>query len=433
MSMTSMLNTATDEELCSAVREGSPGAFGWLYERHIGEALGYAKKLNYATAEDVVAEVMATVFDLLQQGKGPVDSFRSYVLLCIRNATYRSGPRNLEEPLPDENVLPSTIDLVDVEREESERMVTSALEALPPRWQKAIVLSEIERKSLAEIGEQLQLEPNAVSALLKRARIGLRRSWVSAHFDGAQLADECSETVSAFGAMRWGKPKASERRLLESHLANCDHCAAQRSEYAWLAQAVGMAVLPLIAVGAAVLAASKRGARSVTQTSHAASVGHLAQAAVVLSLGAAAILMPLGDATVAPESVSAPRTMLTEPRSESPLVDSSQVSAEQDQAEASSEAMEGDAADSVAQSPLTTASAPEPAETVAPAPQDSSSQVVLNTWTETISGGTSAFTVLDFLLSDGTRVTAQADAEGKFSLAIPWSEAKPAFSFAISG
>jgi hypothetical protein len=329
-------------------------------------------------------------------------------------------------------VLPSTIDLVDVEREESERMVTSALEALPPRWQKAIVLSEIERKSLAEIGEQLQLEPNAVSALLKRARIGLRRSWVSAHFDGAQLADECSETVSAFGAMRWGKPKASERRLLESHLGNCDHCAAQRSEYAWLAQAVGMAVLPLIAVGAAVLAASKRGARSVTQTSHAASVGHLAQAAVVLSLGAAAILMPLGDATVAPESVSAPRTMLTEPRSESPLVDSSQVSAEQDQAPAT-EPVERDAADSVAQSPFATAPAPEAAETVAPAPQDSNPQAVLNTWTETISGGTSAFTVLEFLLSDGTSVTAQADAEGKFSLAIPWSEAKPAFSFVISG
>jgi hypothetical protein len=37
------------------------------------------------------------------------------------------------------------------------------------------------------------------------------------------------------------------------------------------------------------------------------------------------------------------------------------------------------------------------------------------------------------LLSDGTSVTAQADAEGKFSLAIPWSEAKPAFSFVISG
>ena len=95
----------SDEQLCEQVRRGSTVAFSELWQRHNGEALGYAKKLNPAGAEDAVAEVMASLYESLCAGKGPDSSFRSYLMLSVRNRIYRGSSSPVAEELPEEHLL----------------------------------------------------------------------------------------------------------------------------------------------------------------------------------------------------------------------------------------------------------------------------------------------------------------------------------------
>lgn len=169
---------AHDEaELCLAVRNGSQQAFSELWRRHYGEVLGYARKLSVIHAEDAVSDVMTTVYAAFQAGKGPCDSFRSYVLMSVRNRIYFLSAQPSHDELPIEDLLPSAQQEYPVETEEHLDMLRDALDELPERWRRVLIMREVENTPVMQIGERLGMAPNAVSALLRRARSGLRQSW----------------------------------------------------------------------------------------------------------------------------------------------------------------------------------------------------------------------------------------------------------------
>lgn len=451
--------TLTDEQLCEQVRSGSTDAFSELWRRHHGEALGYARKLNPRFAEDAVSDVMTTVFESLRSGKGPNRSFRSYVLLSVRNTVYRGSAKRVDDELPDDERLHAEIQPAPVEAEEEARAVHSALQQLPERWREVLVLTEIHRKSLAEVGALLGLESNAVSALLRRARAGLRRSWVAAHFSGAQLSSDCSNVVEAFGDFRWGRPSQRQREWFERHVSDCRDCIERRGVHAWLSQAVGLAVLPIAWIGGASLGASvKQPARTVSNAipgsagvaGFASAVGATVVAALVtvfLTLapypdGAAEKPAVKQEDQAGQEDHSDQRAAGSESRHERDnelsaggAVSSSgaRATVQQDTSIAEGEAVSAQVHTESAV-PVQQSGETEPPQADPLAPQPSLPEVAPvqpEVWTESIIGSSRPGAILEFLLSDATTMTAVADADGNFTVNVSWSELKPAFGYTL--
>lgn len=420
----------TDEELCALVRNGSHDAFGELWQRHFPEALGYAKKLNHSLAEDAVADVMSTVFADLLSGKGPKSSFRSYVLLSIRNRIYRGSRRDTEDPLPEDHLLPSSEELSDIEHHENTRTVRAALRDLPERWREALVLSEIEGHSLAEIGHKLDIAPNAVSALLRRARAGLRRAWVSAHFSGAQLSDDCASAIEAFGDVRWGKPNAQQRTWFDEHMRACETCAEQRGAHTWLAEAVGLALLPIFWLGGARGSSLAAAARLSARTGRTLAIS----AGVTVSVAAAVLMVSVLAAGIEPR----PASSSDEAAQGAPSGAAPQVAPQPDEQEQTGVpgVSQSDTPADVTSSSATAAETPPDSAAVesGSAADTTTSPVAppVAAWTEAIGGGTLPGASLTFTLSDGRTVNAVADEAGTFSLTIDWNEAKPVFAYSLT-
>lgn len=429
--------TFTDEQLCQAVRTGSDDAFSELWQRHFGEALGYARKLDSAHAEDAVSEVMADVYEALKTGKGPQTSFRSYVLLSVRNRIYTYSRTAVTDELPDERHLVAVEATPELEEQENSSVVQRALEQLPERWREVLILSEVQGKSLAEIGSRLGIESNAVSALLRRARAGMRRSWVSAHFSGAKLSTECSNVVEAFGEFRWGKPTQLQRAWFEKHVRQCLQCDERHGTHAWLAQAVGLTALPVVWLGGTALS---RGANATVSTSASAGATlGLSAAAGAIVLG---LMIPPANSALAELDTQEPgRVTVTNDadNQSSPPVDDQVGVALPERHEPEpgmpteslhSEVVGKQTMPQAESAPLTAEPLPAPPPTPGPAPAPSPTPIPI-VHQETFSGSTRAGATLEFLLTDGSMVTTVANATGDFFVAVDWPSTKPAFGYTL--
>jgi RNA polymerase sigma factor (sigma-70 family) len=60
-------------------------------------------------------------------------------------------------------------------------LISEAFDQLPERWRQVLVAVEIEGRRPAQLAPELGLSPNAVSALVARARRGLRVAYRDAH------------------------------------------------------------------------------------------------------------------------------------------------------------------------------------------------------------------------------------------------------------
>jgi RNA polymerase sigma factor (sigma-70 family) len=183
MGSTRMLESVdgTDQELLALVRCGDTAAFGRLWQRHEPTARSLARLLSRSNdeADDVVAEAFAKVLRAIVGGTGPTESFRPYLMTAIRRTWWRRSERPSESSIDDESVaaaddgggLAWADDTFDGE-------VGRAFRGLTPRWQQVLWLAEVQGRSSAEVGARLGLSPNAASALIGRAREGLRRAYL---------------------------------------------------------------------------------------------------------------------------------------------------------------------------------------------------------------------------------------------------------------
>ena len=290
--MTNVGIVMTDVELCDLARAGDAAALGELWQRHAGEALGYARKVNPRLAEDAVADALTTIFEDLRRGSGPRENFRSYLLVSVRNRIIRAATRDQTDPLPEDDAFVSEQTTNLIEEQEQVEVVHAAIQRLPERWQRAVWMRDVEHKSLTEIGRALGIETNAVSALLRRARAGLRRAWVTAHFSGARLAADCSNAIEVFGELRWGKPSQRQREWFDGHIQACKSCFERQGTHAWLAQAVGLALVPFVTLAGALLRPQATTHPPVARLNRTMSrTLRVAQQATAVSAGASAALI----------------------------------------------------------------------------------------------------------------------------------------------
>ena len=148
-----------------------------MFRQH-GRALVRMARLfvdDRTAAEDVVQEAfirLARSLHRIQERDKAVAYLRSIVLNLARDHN-RKGLLSLRHRVPDERLVPSAEDRVELE--EGQREVVDALKALPARQRDCLVLRYYLELSNPEIAETLGLSVNSVKTHLRRGMEMLER------------------------------------------------------------------------------------------------------------------------------------------------------------------------------------------------------------------------------------------------------------------
>lgn len=243
---------ASDEQLLRAVREGDTAAFGELYERHRGAALAVARmhSRNDADAQDLVSEAFTRVLALLREGKGPREFLRAYVVTAVsRLAADRAN--DLTRTRPEDR---SRTDRWTVW---SSSTTPWCARWMPPWWpgpsppspsggRRCCGTSRWSSSRPRQVAPVVGVQPNAVSALGKRAREGLRAAYVQEHVS-AQALEDCERYASQLGAFTRGSLTPARTRAVQEHLDQCCRCTAEYLQLQDLGLGMRAWVLPVLA------------------------------------------------------------------------------------------------------------------------------------------------------------------------------------------
>ncbi|MEV7398709.1 sigma-70 family RNA polymerase sigma factor [Aeromicrobium sp. NPDC092404] len=179
--------TLTDAELVLLTRRGHLQAYAVLFERHLPLVRAAARRFVRASeVDDLVAEAFAGTFHQLVRGRGPTTSIRAYLLTAMRHEAARRAGRDRRLVLVDD-VETWRRPSVDTAGGTDEDHVAEAFRLLPLRWQRVLWQLEVEGLRPRDLADELGMSANAVSALGRRARAGLRRAYEGRtdHLDAA--------------------------------------------------------------------------------------------------------------------------------------------------------------------------------------------------------------------------------------------------------
>ncbi|MCD1287547.1 hypothetical protein CV023_17210 [Brevibacterium sp. CCUG 69071] len=225
-----------DAELCSEIRRHSPdsatgrAAFGELYARHRAPALHFALRLNRdrSRAEDAVSEAFAKLWRAWTNGRGPDTAFKPYLMAAVRSESYRRSATNRATAAVEPDVLtflaghePGNHADEVAERDQ----LAKAFKALPQGWQKAITMIDIDGTATSSAADSMNLSVNSFSSLLRRAREGLRVSYLQQHVEPSR--PECSEYTSEFARYVRGQLSSKRTVAINEHLRDCSSCRLQ--------------------------------------------------------------------------------------------------------------------------------------------------------------------------------------------------------------
>ena len=171
--MTQPFNPA---QLVARVRDGSGEALSDLYARYGNALMAVAYRLtgSRADAEDVLHDVFLGLPEALRRydERGMLEQWLKRVTARVALTRLRSRTRarevsfdDADVPVPSQRTMDRLADLIAVER---------AVDALPDSLRVVFVLREVEGYSHAEIGELLEITPNASEVRLHRAIRSLR-------------------------------------------------------------------------------------------------------------------------------------------------------------------------------------------------------------------------------------------------------------------
>lgn len=175
-----------DTELIVALRAGSPEAVDVLYRRYRRDVLGFARGLVRSDhdAHDLMHEAFAKTMSALVNGYGPNENFLGYWHTAVRSAAVDWWSRDSREVPVEAGALESATGLAHDDRldrvfdtDENERVFT-ALQSLPVRWQTVLWYVDVLLEPPRRVAPLMGISPNAVSALARRARTGLRTAFV---------------------------------------------------------------------------------------------------------------------------------------------------------------------------------------------------------------------------------------------------------------
>lgn len=239
-----------DEALLDSARAGDEQSYAVLYERHRSTALNVARMhtRNVHDAEDLVSEAFARILSVLRRGGGPRKYMRSYLVATIgRLAVDHGMAAGRVRPSGDDAELDRPEEFDDVVVRQCEAaVVATAYGSLPERWQAVLWHTEVEGMKPAAVAEELQISPNAVSALAKRARQGLQSAYLQAQVS-AEATDACPEFAGELGSFAAGTLAARRRSKLQQHLDDCPRCTAEYLQLEDVGVGMRVWILPVLA------------------------------------------------------------------------------------------------------------------------------------------------------------------------------------------
>ena len=248
-------SATTDEDLLVSVRAGERDAYGELWRRHVRVALAVAGRYStIADPEDIVQEAFQAVFTAVCDGGGPTRGFRPYLARTVRNVAVSISRRRRAEPV---GGLTELADRLDVsvpghDEQSADRVVlVKAFQSLPERWRAILWMTEVEDLPVQDAAHRLGIAPNAGAALVRRAREGLRRSWLAAHVGGSERGPECRWVVEHLPLSERGHATPRHQDRIDAHTATCQDCARTATEIAAVARRLPAVLLPVFFTGGA--------------------------------------------------------------------------------------------------------------------------------------------------------------------------------------
>ncbi|MDP9903101.1 RNA polymerase sigma factor [Arthrobacter bambusae] len=192
-----------DPELISAVRMGSVDAMALLYQRHKGYGLAFALTLvrEEREADDVLQDAFSGIFQALTEGLWTSDDFLACLTTAITKTAVEAWRQKTQEVgteaggidpghgpvFDDEATTGIRSRLLAAEAVEDLR---AALAVMPPRWQQVLWYTNVLKQRPRRIAPLMGLSPNAVSALLLRARKSLKSAHVIAEAETWELLSD---------------------------------------------------------------------------------------------------------------------------------------------------------------------------------------------------------------------------------------------------
>ena len=218
-----------DAELLSMARQDNQEAYAALFTRYTYAAHRLARHLGQREeAEDVVSESFAQVLDLVRRGKGPDRAFRAYLFTTIRHeSARRAKARQRVLPTDDDRQIDSVVPFGGGQLDDFEKSaIRAAYESLPDRWRTVLWHLDVEGRKPHELGPLLDLSANSVSALVYRARSGLREAYLQQHVKeqdagGSRACRDVRDKLSTF--VRRSAPSREQERV-HAHLESCSEC-----------------------------------------------------------------------------------------------------------------------------------------------------------------------------------------------------------------
>ncbi|HEV7147456.1 MAG TPA: sigma-70 family RNA polymerase sigma factor [Pedococcus sp.] len=227
------LSEVDDLELTSRAREGEERAVVELWTRHYPAALATARRVarQPRDAEELAADAFSGMLAALNSGGGPTGSVRAYLLTSVRNGvTTRARRANAADVLTDETtVLENAADVpADPVAAAGElSLMREAFAALPTRWQHVLWRTAVDHESNITVGEELGLSANAVAALARRARQGLRAAYVQVHVSRGAVDPGCVPFIGGLAALLTNPDSTSETAI---HVRGCARCTERLAE-----------------------------------------------------------------------------------------------------------------------------------------------------------------------------------------------------------
>lgn len=172
-----------ESDLLAGVRAGDSEAMAILYERYREPGLRFVRGVmsGVQEAEDVFHEGFTKAVTAIRNGCGPTDVFGAYLNTSIRSAANTFWMKQgRERPVPDEDLDPGPVEEPGLEAALSlfeREKVAAAMRSLPERWRIVLWHAEVLGEPPRDIAPVLGIGANAVSALLIRARAGLRAAY----------------------------------------------------------------------------------------------------------------------------------------------------------------------------------------------------------------------------------------------------------------
>ncbi len=220
------VSDVSDAELLQQLRAGDVEAYTELWRRHVRAALRLANRMAPGHADDLVSEAFTAVFhQIVNANNGPESAFRAYLFTTIRNTARKW--QSAQHFVDTESDLDEVVDedgLLHVSDREESANLLAAFESLPERWQQVLWLAEVEDVGREQIAAKLQLKPNAVSALLKRARAGLRTSWLQKLIPEDLRSDQTHVAYLLPELLTRGRARSYGPEV-NAHLKQCQRCA----------------------------------------------------------------------------------------------------------------------------------------------------------------------------------------------------------------